>query len=112
MFTGRYLPKSPEEEFLAKITQFVAKYEVDSEYTQQVWPAVPSLDKMPPLRDVKSSSSIIAEVTQLIKSSRFTEKETETISREVRSKSKSTGRTTADPKDSHFNEQNDILKTK
>lgn len=110
MFMSKDLPNSPEEEFLAKITQFVAKYEADAEFTQPVWPAVPSKDKMPTLREPKKCSTNITEDSPRTNSSRemferFTEKETETKSREVRSKS------TEDPKVSIFKEQNQLLNT-
>merc|ERR1719450_263433 len=43
IFTGEVLPQSPDEEFLARITDFVSNYSKNT--YEQVWPSSPSKSK-------------------------------------------------------------------
>jgi len=50
LYTGAQLTDNAT--FLAKVTEFVTNNEVDCQYTQQIWPAIPGPDdKLPPLKD-------------------------------------------------------------
>jgi len=91
IFTGKELPTSPEEEFLSKITNFVAKYQVDSDNSEKVWPAVVSQDSQP--KETNSTSRNLPEVKENKSSmemfKKFVEEPKIAESRNRRSKSKS-----------------------
>ena len=55
-FTGKQLPQSPDEEFLAKITDFVVNYSQKPNY-EQVWPASPTKPKRTERRKIKMEAN-------------------------------------------------------
>merc|ERR1719206_1429962 len=93
IFTGKELPTSPEEEFLSKITNFVAKYQVDSDNSEKVWPAVVSQDTNSQPKETNSTSTNLPEVKENKSSiemfKKFVEEPKIAESRNRRSKSKS-----------------------
>merc|ERR1719477_297591 len=93
IFTGKELPTSPEEEFLSKITNFVAKYQVDSDNSEKVWPAVVSQDPNSQPKETNSTSTNLPEVKENKSSmemfKKFVEEPKIAESRNTRSKSKS-----------------------
>jgi len=57
LFTGEELPPSPEAvQMLKKIADFVASHEIDSQYTQPVWPATASTENMPQMKTNQEAS--------------------------------------------------------
>jgi len=92
IFTGKVLPTSPEEEFLSKITNFVAKYQVDSDNSEKVWPAVVSKDTNPQSKETRPSTNIPEakeNKSSIEMFKKFVEEPKVTESRNRRSKSKS-----------------------
>jgi len=92
LFIGKELPKTSDEHFLAKITQFVAKYEEDP-----VWPAIPVNEGVSQEKQKRSSQTHISEEVSLMKVpksahemfDKFTEKSDVTHTRDFRSTSRS-----------------------
>ena len=46
------------QEFLSKIQEFVAKAEMDAQYSQPVWPAIASQSQLPPTRPLQHTQSL------------------------------------------------------
>merc|ERR1719477_345906 len=101
VFTGKELPTSPEEEFLSKITNFVAKYQVDSDNSEKVWPAVVSQDTNTQPKETNSTSTKLPEVKENKSSiemfKKFVEEPKIAESGNRRSKSKSQVESTPEP---------------
>ena len=58
LFTGAEIPPSPDTLMLKNITDFVSSNEHDAQYTQPVWPATPTRDNLPPLKEPENMMQV------------------------------------------------------